>query len=70
MGTQKAGYQLGLDKLGKIHGKNGNWNVNEATEQSIPKGRQIDSLEFYEKGLWGKEKEGLNQDQNTPTLDI
>lgn len=42
----------------------------EATEQSIPKGQQIYSLEFYEKGLWGKEKEGLNQDQNTPTLDI
>lgn len=42
----------------------------EATEQSIPKGQQIYSLEFYEKGLWGKEKEGLNQDQNTPTLDF
>lgn len=26
--TQKGGNQWGLDKLGNIHGKDGNWNVN------------------------------------------
>lgn len=57
-GDLERGNQWGLDKLGNIHGKDGNWNVNGGywLEHS-KKGWQISSLEMsHEKGIWGKER--------------